>query len=213
MKIQLLKIASASFIAAALFSCSSSKVASNMNETKSVARVSYKSAPMIDAQSLENYKTQAQSNYVPTVDLSEQKTANAVEPTAVASASEKVVVAERKNLEVKNSLTKAEKAELKKAIKEVIKSKSLNKIQKDSEANDAKGSDNKIILLILSILSVLLVANVISIHRWYMFFKGHKPSLTVALLDLFLGLITLGIVSWIWGIIDIIRIAIGTLSI
>jgi hypothetical protein len=187
-----------------MYSCSSSKnIAINGSERAPITKREFTKAAPLDQESLANYASVAAS-----------QTANPELATAVASTKAvEVVVAPKPASEKAVAAKTLTKAELKAAVKEVIKSKSIKNALIEAKKSEGKGMDNQTIAIILSLVSLFFFANSIALHRWYMYF-GAKPSLLVAILDLVFAItILLWIVSVIWGIIDIIRLLTGSLKV
>jgi hypothetical protein len=189
-----------------MYSCSSSKnIAINGSERAPITKREFTKAAPLDQESLANYASVAAS-----------QTANPELATAVASTKAvEVVVAPKPASEKAVAAKTLTKAELKAAVKEVIKSKSIKNALIEAKKSEGKGMDNQTIAIILSLVSLFFFANSIALHRWYMYFgANHKPSLLVAILDLVFAItILLWIVSVIWGIIDIIRLLTGSLKV
>ncbi len=193
-----------------IFSCSSSKNQGVSGLNRNTHSAEKKVKTNYDYESATNYESFAKS-YAPTiVSAVENKLENTVAETAVASSDKKSVAISQKHIAHIEKLEKGEKlskAEIKEIRQSVKEAKSVLKDQKDADTNG--GGKSQAVALILAIVLTLLIANLIPIHRFYL---GGKKNTTAGILQIVFGILTLGFVSWIWGIIDIIRIAIGTLK-
>lgn len=204
----LLAIVVASMI---IFSCSSSKNQGFSGVDRNTHSETKKARSNYDYESAGNYESFAKSYQPSIAQVSDTKVENtSVTETAVASSDSKVAAIAPKHIAQIEKIAKGEKLS-KAEIKEVRKSlKEAKSVLKDQENTDATGGGkSQAVALILAIVVTVLIANIIPIHRFYL---GGKKNTTAGILQIVFGLLTLGFVSWVWGIIDIIRIALGTLK-
>jgi predicted RNA-binding protein with PUA-like domain len=186
-----------------MFSCSSSKnkgvvgsapiqhyaITNNQTSTSTSNDYSEKEFYAAFRQNLKQSKTEDVAEVLKTVVASTNSTVALIEKH----------IAKVEKLKNGQRLSKTEIKEVRKDVKEA----------KKQVATKESAGKNQTVIFVLALLSFLLVAGLVPIHR---FMLGGSKNVTAGILQIVFGVLTLGCVSFIWGLIDVIRIATGNLK-